>query len=65
MDGRTPLPKGWVRDKNNPGLIKLSGQEAQKENLKTNEIIKLNQRIDHLENEIGSLKRFILDKLNK
>jgi len=61
MKGRKPLPVGWVRDQNNPGLIKLTGPQAGEENALMKQIRKMDKRIDDLEKTVRELQ----DKLNK
>ena len=61
MKGRQTLPPGWIRDPNNPGLIKLSGSQAGEGNALINQIRKMDKRILKLEKTVKELE----DKLNK
>jgi hypothetical protein len=58
---RKELPPGWVRDPNNPGLIKLSGPSAGSENALMITIRKMEKRIVDLEKKVEELH----SKLNK
>jgi hypothetical protein len=55
------LPSGWIRDKRNPGVIKLSGKKAEEHNQHTMQIKKLEDRIERLEIKVN----MFLNKLNK
>ena len=58
------LPHGWIRDKGNPGLIKLTGKKAEKNNEYMKEIDGLKKRIFSLEETTNELVK-IVNKLNK
>lgn len=58
---RAPLPPGYTRDPNNPGLIKLTGEQAASENQYVREIRRLEERVRQLEEEVRSIN----NKLNK
>lgn len=60
-ENRKELPPGWIRDPDNPGLIKLSGTHAGRENSMMIAMRKMQKRIVNLEKKVEELQ----SKLNK